>query len=136
MKKVQPRRIDGKTIEEWDRAWKPVDSGLKEYQPKLRRAVGLVRYLEAGRIMFIGTGTDKSGGIAKRLSDFIRDGDSGRRHYAGQLIYEHRHILRAEVLITGHGLAAQENGRDLKTPMVRLHQPPWNARNAPFSRKG
>jgi len=40
------------------------------------------------------------------------------------------------VLITGSDAAAREVGRELKTPMMKLHNPVWNDPNAPYMRKG
>jgi hypothetical protein len=135
MTKSQSPLIGGKTVEEWDRLWRSVEGGLRLYHPKLRHQVGLYRALWKGQIVAIGAGTDKSGGLAKRLSDFRRPNASGREHYAGRLIYEHRDVLEVEVLITGSGNAAREVGRQLKTPMIRLHRPVWTAPNAPFMRE-
>lgn len=135
MTKSESPLIGGQTVEEWNRLWKPVEGGLRLYHPKLRHQVGLYRVSRKGQIMAIGAGTDKSGGLAKRLSDFRRRNASGREHYAGRLIYEHRDVLEVEVLITGSGSAAREVGRQLKTPMIRLHRPVWSDPNAPFTRE-
>jgi hypothetical protein len=78
----------------------------------------------------LGTGTDTKGGIAKRLSDFIRLGWSGRSHHAGQRIFEHRDQLEVWVLITGSGPYARKIARLLKAPMMGIHQPDWNVTTA------
>lgn len=124
-----------KTLPEWDRLWVRVPNGLKEYQPKLRHKLGLIRATLNGRVMYIGTGCDLGGGIAKRLSDFIRDSPSGRNHYAAQKINENRDILDVDVIYTGKSFDGQELARALKTPMIHLHDPEWNVSNAPFQRK-
>jgi len=121
-----PPVIGGKTIEEWEGRWIQVPLGLLRHQPHLREVVGLYRYKLNGQVVALGTGTDSKGGIAKRLSDFIRSGWSGRDHHAGQLIYAHRHQLVVEVLIAGSGPQAQAIARQLRDPMVELHSPPWN----------
>lgn len=124
-----------KTLPEWDRLWVRVPNGLKDYQPKLRHRLGLIRATLNGRVMYIGTGVDRDGGIAKRLSDFIRDSPSGRNHYAGQMIYENRDILQIDVIYTGKGFNGQNLAEALKAPMIRHHRPEWNVANAPFQRK-
>lgn len=53
--------------------------------------------------MAVGVGTDRDGGLAKRLSDFRRPSPSGRNHHAGELINENLNLLEVEVLITGTG---------------------------------
>lgn len=136
MTKIQPLLIGGKTIEDWDRLWVVVEGGLKRPQPKLRHQVGLYRVSLKGRIMAVGAGTDKVGGLAKRLADFRRPSPSGRNHHAGELINANLDLLEVEVLITGSNRHAREIGQLLKTPMIRLHQPVWSAPNAPFMRKG
>jgi hypothetical protein len=119
--------IGGKTLEEWDRLWTKVEGGFQHYHPELRHVVGLIRVSRDGQIMALGTGCDRDGGLAKRQSDFRRPGSSGRNHYAGRLIYEHRHELLVEVLITGSDSHAQEIGRQLKTLMIERHRPKWKA---------
>jgi hypothetical protein len=136
MKKVEPKLIDGKTIEEWDQLWVRVEGGLRQNQPQLRWQVGVFRVSFRGEVVAIGVGTDKRGGLAKRFSDFRRPSPSGRNHHAGLLIYENRDLVEMEVLITGHGPLAQEFAKQLKTPMIRRHRPAWTAPNAPFMRKG
>lgn len=135
MQKTEPSKIGGKTVEEWDRQWVPVAGGLKHHQPKLNDTVGLYRVSFKGQIMALGTGTDKSGGLAKRLSDFHRPSASGRTHYAGERINDELDQLEVEVLVTGKGMHAREVGRQLKTPMIRLHKPLWTAPNPPHRPK-
>ena len=124
----QPLSIGGKTIDEWDQ-WVKVPGGLDDYQPQLRYKVGLYRVLDSGRIVALGTGTDKGGGLAKRLSDFRRPSPSGRNHYAGARINANLGGLEIEVLITGSDRHAREIGRQLKAPMMQRHRPAWNVTN-------
>jgi hypothetical protein len=125
----QPLSIGGKTIDEWDRLWVKVAAGLDNYQPKLRYGVGLYRVFYNGQIVALGTGTDKGGGLAKRLSDFRRPSPSGRNHYAGGRINANLARLEVEVLITGSDQNAREIGRQLKAPMMQRHRPAWNVTN-------
>lgn len=129
MTKDELPSFGGKTIEEWNQEWVRVPDGLKHHQSQLTYVVGLYRYRLHSQDMALGTGTDSKGGIAKRLSDFIRPGWSGRSHHAGQLIFEHRKKLELWVLITGSGPAARSVARRLKAPMEAFHQPAWNAPN-------
>lgn len=128
MQNMESLLIGGRMIDEWDRLWTKVEGGFQHYHPELRPVVGLIRASRDGQIVFIGTGCDKDGGLAKRHSDFRRPGSSGRNYYAGELIYVHRHHLDVEVLITGSDTHAQEIGRQLKTLMIERHRPPWRAR--------
>lgn len=135
MTKVQSPLIGGKRLEEWDRLWEPVPGGLMRYHPELRGKVGLYRVLWGREITALGTGVEKEGGLAKRLSDFRRPSASGRRHYAGQLIHERLDELRVEVLVTGADAHAREVALQLKPLMTRMHRPAWTAPNTPFMRR-
>jgi hypothetical protein len=65
-----------------------------------------------------------------------RDNASARSHHAGRHIHQHLDDLRVEVLITGADNEAREIALQLKTPMIRRHQPAWTVLNAPYMRKG
>ncbi len=112
--------IAGRTLEEWNCLWVHVPGGLTIPHRALGTKVGLFRLSLDGQIMVVGTGTDKKDGIAKRFSDYRRAGDSGRRHYAGQLVHENLDSLELEVLITGSDRQARETAQKLKGPMIRL----------------
>jgi hypothetical protein len=127
MKKVKAPPLDENAVAEWETQWKKVPGGLKCHQPDLNSVVGLYRYLLGLDVVALGTGIDMGGGIAKRLSDFIRSGDRSRDHHTGRLIHENRHLLKVEVLITGSGPLAQEIAKQLKPPMIALHKPTWTA---------
>lgn len=118
-----------KTFEDWNQSWFLVPGGLQCHQSDLTEEVGLYHYTQNGQSMALGTGTDKTGGLAKRPSDFIRPSSSGRNHHAGRLIFEHRKQLELWVLITGSGRQAREIARRLKEPMMAFHQPAWNVPN-------
>ncbi|MHC3127333.1 hypothetical protein OB03_08525 [Brevundimonas sp. GN22] len=112
-----------------------VPNGLKKYQPKLRHKLCLIRATLNGTAIYIGTGVDRDGGIAKRLSDFIRNNPSGRNRYAAQKINENRRILEVDAIDTGMSFEGQDFAKALKTHMIRLHNPEWNVAEAPFQRK-
>lgn len=136
MTKNQPLLIDAMTIDEWDRKWDDVPGGLRRPQPQLRHTVGLYRLTLRGQIMALGTAVDRSRGIAKRLADLGRNGDSGRNHHAGKLIFKNLDVLELEVLETGGNVEhAREIARQLRTPMIQRHHPVWTVQNAPYSRK-
>jgi len=123
------------TLEDWNCRWVRVPGGLTTSHRALGSKVGLFRLSLDGQIMVVGTGTDKSDGLAKRFSDYRRAGDSSRRHYAGQLVHEHLDRLELEVLITGSDWQARETARKLKGPMIGFLQPLWTVSNAPFTTK-
>lgn len=125
---IAQNQITGdKTIAEWNLLWIRVPNGLKCHQSHLTEDVGLYHFTLNDRSKALGTGAGKKGGIAKRLSDFIRFSWSGRSHSAGRRIYEHRDQLETWVLITGSGPYARRIARLLKAAMTAIHQPDWNA---------
>jgi hypothetical protein len=122
--------IGGKTPREWDQAWVKVEGGFQIPHPDLRYVVGLYRAVQSGQVMFIGQATEhRNRGLYKRLADFRRKSPSGRRHHAGELIHENMNHLRLEVLITGSDVAAAKIARQLRTPLIKRHAPPWNVSN-------
>jgi hypothetical protein len=124
--------IGGKSLEEWDRGWNTVEHGLTRLQSDLRDKAGLYRIRHNGRIMALGVGTDKGGGLRKRLSDFRRPSPSGRGHHAGALIHEHLTELTVQVLITGTGREAREVAKQLKRPMLLRHPARWSDPAQPY----
>lgn len=135
MNNRQTPLIAGRPLDEWNRLWVRLPGDLMVPHHALGTKVGLFRLSLDGQIMVVGTGTDKKNGIAKRLYDYRRPGNSSRRHYAGQLVYENLHRLELEVLLTGSGWQARETAEKLKWPMIRLLQPVWTVSNAPFMPK-
>lgn len=126
--------IGGNTVAEWDRKWTAVNGGLRAYHPHLRHSIGLWRLRLNGDIVALGSGADKSGGLAKRLSDFRRPGKSGRDHHVGRRIYERRDEVEVEVLIVGSDYQAQKDALKLRRPMIDIHKPLWNASAAAAQR--
>ena len=81
--------------------------------------------------MVIGQATETNRrGFTKRLSDFCRPGDSGRKHKVGQYIHANLGVLELGVLVTGNGREAAEIAAALKWPMIRRHQPVANVPKA------
>lgn len=132
MNNRQTPLIAGRTLDEWNRLWVRLPGGLMIPHHALGTKVGVYRLSLDGQITVVGTGTDKKDGIAKRLYDYRRPGNSSRRHYAGQLVYENLNRLELEVLITGSDWQARVTAEKLKWPMIRLHRPVWTVLNAPL----
>jgi len=97
----QPK-FGGKTLEEWDDKWVPVEGGFTLLHSELRHHVGLFQACLGDGIMYIGKAVEKdNGGLRKRLSDFRRLSPSGREHYGALRIYDHLEELDLYVLLTG-----------------------------------
>lgn len=120
--------IDGKPLSAWDGEWVEVAGGFATPQPKLRSKVGLYRAVKNGQTVAIGSGTDRLGGLAKRIADFRRSSTSAREHHAGERINAEIGDLTLEVLIAGsNNQHAREVAEILKKEMKKKHLPKWNA---------
>lgn len=119
--------IAGMTPAEWNRKWRPLEGGLSKRHDALREAVGVFRFRRRNEVVYIGCAREYAkGGLMKRLSDFIRPGDSGRKHYAGQKIYEHRATLEVDVIVTGTDYSAGVIAQRLKGALLGMKKPAWN----------
>lgn len=124
---TQQQLIAGMTPAEWNQQWQPLEGGLSRRHEELREAVGVFRIRRRNEVVYIGCAREYAkGGLSKRLFDFVRSGDSGRRHYAGQKIYEHRETLELDVIVTGTDCKAGWTALTLKAALLKLKQPPWN----------
>ena len=121
-------QLAGRTCAEWNREWKPLAGGLGQRHADLRNAVGVFRFRLGKEVVYIGCGREYSkGGLMKRLFDFIREGDSGRKHHAGEKVYEHRETLEVDVIVTGADYSAGVIAQRLKGAFLGMKKPIWNA---------
>lgn len=125
MKNLEPLLIDGKTIEEWNSDWADIPAWMNPDTYDLHGEVGLIRFLEDGKVVAYSLGTELEAGLRKRLADFFRKSESGRNYATGRRIYTQRHGLKVQVLITGSDAAAQGYAHLLKPEMMRLKPPAW-----------
>jgi excinuclease UvrABC nuclease subunit len=89
--------------------------------------VGLYRALLDGDVMYIGKAYEHAnGGFRKRLADYTRASDSGRRTGAGPRMFEHRDQLMIDVLVTGEDAGAAIAAIQLEHPFINRYDPPWN----------
>lgn len=117
--------IGGKALAAWNNEWTPLDGGLSAPHPELRGQIGLFRTLLRGDVTYLGCATETRG-LRKRLSDFVRPSENGRRHHAGGLIHEHRDQVQVEVLIVGENQRASIIARQLKNAFLAEDRPLWN----------
>lgn len=121
----------GKTLQEWDAQWLPIEGGFTVLHSDLRHHVGLFQARLRGTTMYIGEAVEvDNGGLRKRLSDFRRESPSGREHHGAMRIYDHLDELDLQVLITGSDQRAKETAELLKPAMIARHLPPWNMEKA------
>lgn len=127
MKKVKAPPLDENAVAEWETQWADVPAWMSPDTYKLHGEVGLIRFLEDGKVVAYSLATELEAGLRKRLADFFRDSDSGRNYVTGRRIYTNRHALKVQVLIAGSDPNAQKLARQLKTAMIRLQPPGWTA---------
>lgn len=87
------------------------------------RVRGLFRVHLDGEIMFIGRAAAEDSGLKTRLDSYRRRKGSGRNHYAGRMIYEHR--AEIEMQIATLDLPPFEINR-LADCLIADLQPRWN----------
>ncbi len=91
------------------------------------RSVGVYKLLLSGEIVYIGRAIEfNNGGIRKRLSDYRRFNNSGRKHKSGQLINKHISMLEVFIHKTGSDSAAAKKAKAIEKALILKHQPTWN----------
>lgn len=119
--------IGGKALASWNAEWTSLDGGLGVSHPELRGKIGLFRTLLRGDVTYLGCATEGNNrGLRKRLADFVRPSENGRRHHAGKLIHQHRDQVQVEVLIVGEDYRAGIIATQLKTALLAQGRPAWN----------
>lgn len=119
--------IGGRSVNDWDGSWRGIGLLANTELSPYSHYVGLYRAKMNGKIMYIGKATEYSnGGLRKRLSDYIRDSDSSRKHASGQLMHKHSQVLSIDILITGEDGEAAQIANKLEVLLIGKHQPPWN----------
>jgi hypothetical protein len=119
--------IGGKTLQEWEAGWQGRGSLADAELGGLSASVGLYRAKLSGRIVYVGRAVEyDNGGLRKRLSDYTRESDSGRRHASGKLMNANAGDLTIDVLITGGDENAAEAARRLEAYFIGKYQPEWN----------
>lgn len=118
----------GRTLSEWNRMWESIGPLASAHLTPYNRSVGLYRHWYQGRVVYIGRAIElHNGGFRKRLSDYRRDSDSGRKHTSGQRIYNHLNDITTDVLVVGNDEEAVEWTKRLEAAFISREQPEWNA---------
>ena len=123
--------IEGRKLNEWERRWQPVgrlqasdDPTEKSELWRERNAeIGVYRILLGRKVMYIGKAEEvKNGGFRKRLSDYTRKSDSGRKHASGQKIHANAQMLYVEIVST----ATVAGAKRLEAILIAKYRPGWN----------
>lgn len=120
-------RILNKTVGQWDSEWVSIGRLKTANLSPYNHCVGLYKHVINGETKYIGRAIElHNGGFRKRLSDYRRDSNSGRKHTSGRVIYEHIGEIETYILIVGTTDEAVEATRKLEGLFIRKYNPPWN----------
>lgn len=125
------RVIAGRTVATWDKLWRAVPDWRTSNASALLRGRGIVRFSLRGEVVAIARASDNMRGFVKKFSDYVRPSHSSRNHPMGQLIYENRHELTADIIVTGESKDMESVNMALKQAMAQLYSPAWAASNRP-----
>lgn len=94
---------------------------------QFNKIVGVYKLVLNNEIVYIGRAIEfKNGGFRKRLSDYRRPNNSGRKHQSGQLINKNMSLLEVFIYKTGSSLAAAQNAKNIEKILILEHKPLWN----------
>lgn len=122
------KKIGDKTFPEWEQTGENIGNLNEQNVESIREAgVFFIKRKSDQKIVYIGQGTEvNNGGLRKRLMDFIRESDSARDHYAGQMIHDNINDIEVEVIKMGTDDQAALNAAELKKVLVKRYSPIWN----------
>ena len=118
--------IDGRSLCAWAQQWQRLGV-LKGVAKTAPCDVGLYRATLRQQIVYVGVATEhENRGLRKRLTDYVRESDSGRKNKAGRCLHRHADVLCIDVLTTGTDSHAAESARRLEHGFIFVYQPAWN----------
>lgn len=121
------RRFGGKTCDEWLYEEKHIGileaSDFSAYSDFVGCYIARLR----GRIVYVGRAMEaNNGGFRKRLNDYTRFSDSGRKHMSGRLMHEHSKELEISIIITGSDDEGADIAKKLEPLLIGKFRPEWN----------
>jgi len=120
-------KMGTKTLNEWERSWAYLGPLSSLNLSHLSSSVGLYRAKLNGEIVYLGRAVEFSnGGLRKRLSDYTRESNSGRKHQSGQKMNKNADDLEIEILVTGKDAEAAMIAKKLEPYFIGLYRPEWN----------
>jgi excinuclease UvrABC nuclease subunit len=108
----------------WEPRWQSIGLLTIANLSSINAYVGVHRAKLNGQLMYIRRAIEwNNGGFRKRLSDYIRNSDSARKHRSGSLIHKHRHELYIDTDKKAEAAAVADN---LESALIEKYNPPWN----------
>lgn len=118
---------NGISLDEWERKWRSIGTLSSLSLSGLSDKVGVYNARLNGKIVYIGRAVEyTNGGFRKRLSDYTRDSDSGRKHKSGKLMYKNADDLQISIIETGSDSEAAEIAKKLEKYLIQKYSPKWN----------
>jgi hypothetical protein len=125
--KILDVEVGGKAVRSWESLWKPLPGGFKKKHPELRNEVGLIRAVLRDEIMYIIRAAEHlTGGIEKGLQRIRGVEQTGNKSFGPQMLRQHIDEIDVEVLIVGSSYKDAEITKELKSIMIKIHDPLWN----------
>lgn len=95
------------------------DADLSTYN----KSIGIYMHVVDGEVKYIGRAIEEdNGGLRKRLSDYVREGDSGRKHESGQIIHKNLDKIETYVVV----LDSVDKTKELEKELIKDINPEWN----------
>lgn len=121
------RRFGGKTCDEW--LYSSIRVGILEdadFSPYANNVGCYIAFL-SGTPVYVGRAVEyDNGGFRKRLNDYTRYSNSGRKHMSGRLMHEHSKELNIDIIITGDDHEAADIANKLEKLLIGKLKPKWN----------
>lgn len=119
------QRFEDKTLSEWDGRWQHIGTLATAKLSQLSSSIGVYRALLEGKVVYVGRAIERhNGGFRKRLRDYTRKSESGRKHRSGQRMHDNANLLEIEVLRTKSVATAKV----LEKHFIAKYRPSWNVR--------
>lgn len=122
------KQSSGKSVTQWDREWICIGPLKTANLTPYNHCVGLYRHVVNGKTMYVGRAIElHNGGFRKRLSDYRRESNSGRRHFSGRTINEHLDEITTYILVVGDTEDAVAETKQLEGQFIAYYGfPEWN----------
>lgn len=119
------KKYGGFTLDQWDKRWIRLgnleDLTIENLKP-YNKSIGLYKATENGTVKYIGRAIEyNNGGFRKRLRDYVRPSDSGRKHQSGQRMNSNAENLVISILIVGNSVAQVETVKELEKTMIQRY---------------
>ena len=122
-------KLGGKTVDQWDRTERGIGvlGNLQGNLSNLSGYVGIYKAYYNGELVYIGRAVEyANGGFRKRLTDYVRESDSGRGTGSSSKMHEHRNQIRIGVIVVGDDYEAAQITKKLEVMLIGKYRPKWN----------